>query len=78
MPGSKIGGAKACATNKIKYGEDFYARIGAIGGKNGNTGGFAYMKTHGQEDKIRDAGRRGGQKSRRGSKYERQNTTSMG
>lgn len=41
MPGTKEGGAKAAATNKAKYGEEFYAKIGQIGGKNGTTGGFA-------------------------------------
>jgi hypothetical protein len=41
MPGNKIGGAKASITNKAKYGDDFYQKIGAIGGKKGNTGGFA-------------------------------------
>lgn len=41
MPGTKAGGAKAAATNKAKWGADFYRRIGAIGGKLGKTGGFA-------------------------------------
>jgi hypothetical protein len=30
MAGTKDGGAKAAATNKAKYGSDFYARIGAV------------------------------------------------
>lgn len=42
MPGTLEGGRKAGQTNKLKYGLDFYKRIGAIGGKNGHTGGFAY------------------------------------
>ena len=33
MPGTKVGGKKACETNKKKYGKDFYERIGALGGK---------------------------------------------
>ena len=41
MAGTKAGGAKAAATNKAKYGKDFYSRIGQKGGKNGTTGGFA-------------------------------------
>lgn len=41
MPGTKEGGAKAAQKNKERYGEDFYRRIGTIGGKNGKTGGFA-------------------------------------
>lgn len=41
MAGSKAGGAKAAATNKARYGEDFYSRLGKKGGQNGHTGGFA-------------------------------------
>lgn len=40
MPGNKEGGQKARDTNMIKYGKDFYAKIGRKGGKLGNTGGF--------------------------------------
>jgi general stress protein YciG len=65
MAGTIEGGAKASATNKAKYGSDFYKRIGATGGKNSNTGGFAYMKANGMVDKIKEAGRRGGQISTR-------------
>ncbi len=32
MAGNKVGGAKAAATNKAKYGREFYQRIGAMGG----------------------------------------------
>lgn len=43
MANTKEGGAKAAATNKRKFGEDYYARIGALGGsvKNPNKG-FGY------------------------------------
>ena len=40
MAGTKAGGLKAAARNKAKYGADFYAKIGAAGGKKGVTGGF--------------------------------------
>lgn len=60
MAGTKIGGMKAAATNKAKHGSDFYAKIGAKGGKNGHTGGFAANPAL-----AREAGRRGGQISRR-------------
>lgn len=42
MPGgTKQGGLKAAATNKDRYGDDFYKRIGAKGGKiGGGKGGF--------------------------------------
>ena len=33
MAGTKAGGAKAAATNKAKYGKDFYSRIGQKGGR---------------------------------------------
>ena len=35
MAGTKAGGQKAAATNKTKYGKDFYAEIGRKGGHNG-------------------------------------------
>ena len=41
MAGTKAGGLKAAATNKAKYGTEFYARIGQKGGRLGHTGGFA-------------------------------------
>ena len=41
MAGTQAGGVAAAVTNKKKYGNDFYARIGAIGGRNGHSGGFA-------------------------------------
>ena len=40
MAGTKSGGVAAATTNKRIYGEDFYRRIGAMGGKKGRTGGF--------------------------------------
>lgn len=33
MSGTREGGLKCAATNKMKHGEDFYKRIGAKGGK---------------------------------------------
>lgn len=41
MAGNRRGGRLAAMQNKRKYGADFYARIGRLGGKAGNTGGFA-------------------------------------
>lgn len=41
MAGTKLGGQRAAETNRRLHGENFYARIGAKGGRNGNTGGFA-------------------------------------
>ena len=61
MSGTLAGGKKAAATNKMKYGEDFYARIGKMGGQNGHTGGFAS-----NPELAREAGRKGGMISRRG------------
>jgi len=61
MAGNKVGGAKAAATNKAKHGTDFYARIGAMGGKKGRTGGFAANR-----ELARVAGAKGGAISRRG------------
>lgn len=41
MPGTKAGGLKASITNRKRHGDNFYSKIGRIGGQNGNTGGFA-------------------------------------
>lgn len=41
MAGTVEGGRQAAETNKANHGADFYKRIGALGGKNGHTGGFA-------------------------------------
>lgn len=41
MAGTKEGGKKAAQTNKEKYGDNFYAKIGRKGGHNGHEGGFA-------------------------------------
>lgn len=63
MAGTKQGGKTAASTNKTKYGADFYAKIGAMGGKKGNTGGF-----YANRELAREAGRRGGRISRRTKK----------
>lgn len=60
MAGTKTGGVKAANTNKTRHGSDFYARIGAAGGKKGTTGGFAANR-----DLARIAGAKGGKISRR-------------
>lgn len=41
MAGNTKGGVKAADTNKKRHGADFYARIGAKGGRKSKTGGFA-------------------------------------
>ena len=46
--------------NKLRALEDFYKRIGAIGGRKGTTGGFAANR-----ELAREAGRKGGMISRR-------------
>lgn len=63
MAGTKEGGKKAAATNKAKYGAEFYAKIGANGGKMGHTGGF-----YANRELARVAGARGGRISRRTKK----------
>lgn len=69
MPGTIEGGKAAAATNKARYGSDFYARIGSRGGKKGTTGGFWYKKyVSGDVDAIRRAGEKGGRVSKRPKK----------
>lgn len=60
MAGTKQGGQKAAATNKTRHGKDFYAKIGAKGGKLGRTGGF-----YANRELARVAGAKGGRISRR-------------
>ena len=73
MAGNKEGGLKAVAENKKRYGEDFYACIGALGGKRGSTGGFASQKVGSDgltgRERASLAGKIGGQISRKPRKY---------
>lgn len=61
MAGTLTGGKLAAQTNKTKHGEDFYKRIGAIGGSKSRTGGF-----YANRELARIAGAKGGRVSRRG------------
>lgn len=63
MSGTKQGGLKARDTNIKKYGKQFYAKIGAEGGRAG--GGHAFA--HGKADPHK-AGTLGGSISRRNGK----------
>lgn len=70
MAGTKAGAKKAAATNKARYGDDFYAQIGRKGGQNGITGGFASERV-GQDgltgpQRARVCGVIGGKISKRG------------
>jgi len=61
MAGTIAGGKAAAKTNYERHGKDFYRNIGAKGGRNGNTGGFAANR-----ELARIAGKKGGTISRRG------------
>lgn len=63
MAGTSTGGKAAAKKNIDRYGKDFYARIGAMGGRKGKTGGFAAGK-QGRE-RARKWGSVGGKISRR-------------
>ena len=60
MAGTVVGGKKAAQTNKERYDENFYKRIGALGGKKSRGGGFAANR-----ELARIAGRRGGMSRRK-------------
>lgn len=60
MAGTKEGGHRAAATNKQRYGGEFYHTIGRLGGKKSTGGGFAK-----DPELARMAGRLGGLRSRR-------------
>lgn len=63
MAGTVAGGRAAATTNKQRYGNDFYAKIGAIGGRKGKTGGF-----YANRELARIAGAKGGRISKRTKK----------
>ena len=63
MSGTIEGGKQAAKTNKERYGADWYAKIGAKGGKKGTTGGF-----YANRELAIEAGRKGGLISKRGKK----------
>lgn len=66
MAGSIAGGLRAAETNKAKNGEDFYKRIGSMGGKAKNPNkGFGSDR-----ERARLAGTKGGYISRRPKKNE--------
>ena len=60
MAGTRTGGMKAAATNKMRYGLNFYEQIGRKGGKISRGGGFAVNR-----ELAVEAGRKGGRASRR-------------
>lgn len=59
IAGTKLGGLRAAAKNKLMHGPDFYKRIGAIGGTKA-PGPFKANK-----ELARRAGALGGRRSRR-------------
>ena len=63
MAGTVAGGKAARDTNYARYGKDFYARIGAIGGRKSGTGGF-----YANRELVRIAGAKGGKISKRTKK----------
>ena len=63
MSGTITGGHKAALTNKTRHGKEFYAKIGAIGGRKSRGGGFAANR-----ELARKAGAIGGKRSRRKAK----------
>lgn len=72
MAGTKSGGRRASLTNKQRHGDDFYKRIGALGGMKTGPKGFGvptpcncmiFASVH---KKSECAGAKGGRISRRG------------
>lgn len=74
MAGTKAGGIAAAATNKAKYGDDFYGSIGSKGGKAKNPNkGFGHddrtrlQKLFRRPKRAALAGSKGGKISKRSS-----------
>ncbi len=63
MAGTRAGGKRAAATNKQRYGANFYESIGKKGGEISRGGGFAT-----DPELARRAGRIGGMRSSRKKK----------
>ncbi len=55
MAGTIAGGKQAAKTNKERYGNDWYEKIGAIGGRKTGLKGFALNR-----ELAKTAGRKGG------------------
>jgi len=72
LAGTIAGGRAARDTNKLKYGEDYYSKIGTAGAKayiERQKAGIAVPRGFAANKELaRSAGRVGGLKSRRGSK----------
>jgi hypothetical protein len=68
VAGTLQGGRMAAKSNKERHGADYYVKLGKLGGvkgtKDGTIKGFAAM----DREKVRQAGRIGGQVSRRSKK----------
>lgn len=69
MAGTHAGGKRAAEENKKRHGANFYAIIGAKGGRKGKSGGFASDKKGADgltgRERARLAGAKGGRISRR-------------
>ena len=64
MAGNKEGALKASLKNRTRYGQDFYKKIGAMGGAAGHTGGF-----YANPDLASEAGKLGGRISKKGKRF---------
>lgn len=71
MAGSTKGGKRAAQTNKERYGEDFYQRIGKLSVVSWEKNGRKPRGFAANPELARIAGARGGRKSRRRPKGEK-------
>lgn len=73
MAGNSIGGKKGNLTRKEKYGDDYFKRIGAIGGRARKRGHFGKLKDEGKIDELKALTQKGAKASNtaQGSKRKR-------
>lgn len=65
MAGNSVGASKGNVTKKEKYGPDYHARIGAVGGRARKRGYLGKLKDEGRIEELRALQKKGAENSNR-------------